>query len=84
MVKDQDPAASASVADEPLDLRKRRGWERAAAPKSRSASVRATFQIDAQSPREEILAKHDAELAEEPFVEATELAETATNTVICF
>ena len=90
MVRQRKPRASAPGYGKP-----RRGWERATVRAPQPSRVRETFRADAPSPREEILAKADAELGE-PVAEPAETDEsTATDamvvdlsqprpTVVCF
>lgn len=58
----------------------RKGWQRAAAVEPPPPEVRETFRVDAPSPSEEILAKHEAELGNQ---EATDTDGEETQ-VFCF
>ena len=71
--------------------RPRRGWQRITARSRRTLQPRTTLRRNAPSPAEEILAKHDAELADELIILEPESTpepdpepESAPPTVITF
>lgn len=67
------PGTKTSVSQRP-----RREWERVTAKRQDDLQVRATFRIDAPSPSQEVLARHDADLSEQPDTE------DPSEHIICF
>lgn len=47
---------------ETIDERHRRAWERPVVSRPEATQTRETFRVDAPSPIQEVLAKHEAEL----------------------
>ena len=62
----------------PAVQRPQRGWERVTAKNPERTEARTTFRIEAPSPSDEVLAKHDAALDETP--DADDLSEE----IVCF
>ena len=69
MVEEKPPGKHRPGTKGSAGQRPQRGWERVTVKNPENAQARATFRIDAPSPSDEVLAKHDADLCEQPGTE---------------